>query len=70
MKRVKRKSKQRSRSTKNFQTIRKASFIIAGLIILGGLIYYVSHGVKGSAAFEQFPRSLAYYVADQSGLIQ
>jgi len=46
------------------------SFIVAGLIILGGLVYYVSHGVKGSAAFEQFPRSLAYYVADQSGLTQ
>ncbi|MFH1088312.1 MAG: hypothetical protein V1719_00535 [Patescibacteria group bacterium] len=50
--------------------IKELGLFLAALILLGGLIYYVQHGVAGSSAFEQFPRSLAYNVIEQSGLPQ
>ena len=67
---AKRKHQRRSKSRSNPQAIKNFSLWLAGLIILGGLIYYVSYGISGSSAFEQLPRSLVYYVADQSGLTQ
>ncbi|MFA5967249.1 MAG: hypothetical protein WC805_01900 [Patescibacteria group bacterium] len=53
-----------------FKALRNLSFILAGVILVGALIYYVKSGVTGSSAFEQFPRSLVYAVVSQSGVPQ
>ena len=50
--------------------IKELGLLLVALVLLGGLIYYVQHGIYGSSAFEQFPRSLAYNVVEQSGLAQ
>ena len=48
--------------------LKKHSGWIAALIIVVALGYYLNNGIFFSSAFEQLPRSLAYYMAEQSGL--
>lgn len=67
---MKKKSRQKKISRKTILALRKFSWWLAGLVLLGGLIYYVAHGIRGSAAFEQFPRSMAFASMDQSGAPQ
>ncbi|MEA1909503.1 MAG: hypothetical protein U9M89_00535 [Patescibacteria group bacterium] len=48
--------------------LKKYSGWIAALVVVMALGYYINNGIYFSSAFEQLPRSLAYYVAEQSGL--